>query len=207
MKLFLHLMILVSVSGISFAAEKISSSLSNILYQGNSGGEWVISIEDLKISTEELDAAFTLYTEQLDASNLDAAAQKRLKKAFLETFVQQNIIVKKAFEDKIFDDPRIQTQIKILMMQSIYQIYMNHILKTTEPDIEPTSEEINQFYEANKQEFLSYGMTAVQIQQSISAELSKQKLSQWMSDVVNKTRETYRIKRNETVLKKMGYQE
>ncbi len=192
------------IPGLMFSVD-IQSEISNILFQQQSDSSWVVQIEGLKLDRAELEAAYKIYQEQM-ASHSQTNDTILLRKAFLDTYIQQNVIIKRALEENFFQSPEMQIKLKILMMQNLYQLYLNEQIDPEDPALQPTSEEMNQMYMANKQQFQNSGLSAAQLQQAIRSEITQQKLSLWLNDFVNRSKEAYHIKRNSTLLKKMGFE-
>lgn len=200
---FCALFVILAVFPFSVHAE--NTLLQDFLFSTNRS-DWVIRIDDYSISRPELLGAYRIYLEQIKSRTGSTNDTLLLRKAFLDTYIQQYVIAHKALQEEFFTDTDHLLQLRIIMLQSINQIYLNEQIDPEDPDLQPTSEEINQLFQANREQLSQSGLSALQMQQALEAEILQQKISFWLQDYVTRAREATLIQRNSPVLKKAGFE-
>ncbi len=170
----------------------------------NDSKDWIVKIESNVIGKEEFDNGFQYLLSQVPENQKATVDEKTMKKQYLNGVLMQNIVLMQAMEDDLFSSDDANIVLKSALRQTIYQIYLNKALPKDKQRFTPTDDEINKYYEQNKERLLQMGLNADQIKQYASQELSQQKIQVWVQEYLEKLKENYRIKRNQDAMKKEG---
>ena len=171
------------------------------------GENWLIKIDEkYAISLPEFEETFKMVVKQLQEQQKQTISEKDMvavKQNALETMINIYVVTVNALKVGMIQSNETRLLLNFAFRQSLMQYYLQTLIKDPN-SLTPTKEEIEQFYEQNKANLQTMGLSAVQMKQLIQAQLSQRKTQMWMQSAISRIRERYKIERNEALLKKIG---
>lgn len=165
---------------------------------------WIFKIDDVPISARQFQRGYNSYLDQLDDSQKKEMKNNNIyKKQFFDNFLNQEVVIRKAMEKDFFADPDVDALIDVAMRDAIYKIYLLKQMPSSSK-FEPNDVEINNYYRLHQQQISQMSLNTAQIKELIKSELRKKKAEIWLAEYVQKLKEEYKIKRNDTTMKKLG---
>lgn len=213
MMIAMALLVLASAGGFSKEKSAVSEPkkvgvfsdfVKKVYLSTNETESWIIKVDDTVLSQKDLEVGYQLFLNQLPDKDKSVSGDPTVKKQFLKNLILQDVVVLEAMQDGFFESEEDMAILKSVIRQAIYQLYLNRIIPKDQLQFMPSREEVNSYYELNKDRYAQMGLSADQIRQYIASELSQKKLQLWVTDYLDKAKEKYRIKRNAEVLKKQG---
>ncbi len=203
--LFLALMFALPLAG-----RAQTNDITDFLRQSfltSSSNNWILQIDDTFLSSDEFRNGFIEFVSNIPPEQLSGSiTDTTLKKQYLESYIGQYAILMKAIEEGVFDSSQMQTYFRAAVLQAVFQIYFQWLMVRDRPDFTPTTDEMNAFYQQNLQQIVSLGLTSDQIRALIMQQLTEQKMQMWMKQQLDVVKEQYRIRRNSTKLRSLGFE-
>lgn len=169
--------------------------------------DWLFKVDDFNFSYQNFKISFNYMLSNLpdnQLSLLDTNKMIDLEKQYIEQYITENILVISAFDEKILESREAEEFLQIALVKAISQYYLQYHFPKDKNTLMPSKEEINQYYQSNRERFVELGMNAEQIQQVATQELAQAKVKKWMEEKITLLKESYRIKRNQDLLKNKG---
>lgn len=192
------------VSSPIFANTNSAQFIQNWLLSTNTSSNWLFTADQYVFSSDDFQKSYLFFVSNLPPEQLSQVSESKLKKQFFDKFITENILVLSASKDGLLKDPKLQSILKMSIVETIYQYYLKSHVPKDQTLFLPTQEEFNRYYAANKDRFNALGLNASQIKQQAYREISNMKIQQWMFTLVEQSRENYKIKRNTNEMKKLN---
>jgi hypothetical protein len=167
-------------------------------------GEWLAKVEDYVITKKEFDESYNFFLDQMPEGQKVLMDESAYKRQYLNELVMQYVVLAQAMQEDLLADEDTALILKSAIRQAIYKIYINKSLPKDQNRFMPSEQEINQYYNQNKDRLTQMGLSAEQMKRYIAQQLAGQKMQLWASDFLDKTKEKHSVKRNEALLKKEG---
>ena len=140
-----------------------------------------ISIGNIKFSADEFNKAFrqSIYADSPTKEN---------RKLFLETFINRKLILKEAASQNMDKDPRFLESIQIFWEQSLMKLILDKKIKELSSQTRLTEQEINNYYEAHREDFSDKQLSEVYGQVKLQLSILKQRaaLDSWIRSLKDK---------------------
>lgn len=188
-------------------SEIIDSFIRDALISQNTNStDWAFMIEDSAVPMDELRTAYQRGLEQFAQNPQGQPVDSNMiKREIFNNTLLSSVIVRKALDDKLFQDAEARANLRLALRQAVVQIYLAKLAPKDTNRFVPTREEISDFYNRNRERFDQSQASADQIKGYIINQLSAQKLQLWVTQQMDKAKEQYRIKRNEQLLTNEGF--
>ena len=159
---------------------KIFFILVLILLSCSKSDDSVIVIDNIRISKEEFEEEFKKYNKETTKENI---------KEFLENFINRKLVLKEAEKLNIDKEKEFLKALQNYWEQSLLKIVLDRKSKELFLSIKITDEEINNFYEKNKDRFDNKDLEDVysEIKLILTKEKQKQALSNWIESLRKKS--------------------
>ena len=140
----------------------------------------VIVIDNIRISKEEFEEEFKKYNREVTKENINE---------FLENFINRKLVLKEAERLNIDKEKEFLKDLQNYWEQSLLKIVLDRKSKELFLSIKITDEEINNFYDKNKEKFYNKDLKDVysEIKFIITKEKQKQVLSNWIESLRKKS--------------------
>lgn len=154
--------------------------------------DWVVQINGQKYYYNQYIKEFNLYVESTTPENLwkDYKSNKRLKKAYLENFINEKLIMQKIKEEsflvkyqKIIYDQRIKITVQLYLKKEIFDKMKD-----------PSEKEIEDYYNSHPELFGN--IEVEQAIEKIKQVLKTQKYNEKVQSILQEKKEAIIIKRN-----------
>ncbi len=164
------------------------------------GGTWIVQVDDNKISLKEFTDAYkaVVYFRILNSPAPVEKEQIRKvleskdgKRLYLKSFVDEYLIVEKAKEKELFDESKINRQIKGISKNLKRQLIIKKFIeKYIYPKVKVSSSEVNKAYrqEIKRKNSRLKGMPVRQAKKLIKQQLRAQKAMKKLKRYVEKLR-------------------
>jgi RPA family protein len=201
-------------TGFFVKPNQISQSGMVSLYPSSAsevGNEWLVKIDDYAISKKEFEEGFEYFMSQLKQmaaqQGMPEPSEEQYKTMYLDNLISQYVLVIQALKEETFADKENELLLKLAIRDAIYKVYLNKYLPEDEAVFQPSRVELNQAFNQYRDQFAQMGWSSEQIRQYLTQQLAQQKMQIWMQNLVNQTKERYKIERNRELLEKKGIRE
>lgn len=166
---------------------------------------WAISLDNTKIGLSEFQNGYKFFMKQIPEEQRKAMPDEAtLKKQYFKDALMQYVVVLKAVGENVFSDEENQVLLNAALKQAVMQIYIKKYLPANKDAFKPSTAEINDFYEKNKAQFPA-NTPVDQIKAYITQQIGAQKMQLWLQDFLDKTKENFKVQRNNSVLTSAGF--
>ncbi len=164
------------------------------------GGTWIVQVDDNKISLKEFTDAYKAVVYFRILSSPVPVAKEQIRKVleskdgkrlYLKSFVDEYLIVEKAKEKELFDESKINRQIKGISKNLKRQLIIKKFIeKYIYPKVKVSSSEVNKAYkeEIKRKNSRLKGMPVRQAKKLIKQQLRAQKAMKKLKRYVEKLR-------------------
>lgn len=168
------------------------------------GGDWLVKIDDYAIGKNEFDTGFkmamNLYPEQQKA----AYPEGFWKQQYLDNLISQYVITLQAMKSGKFEQKEPKIYLQAAIRQAVYQIYLLQNIPQDNSGFAPSNDEISQYVAQNSTQMDRMGLNSEQRKMYAVQDLKNRKMKMWEAQFVERTKENFKIQRNDALLQKEG---
>ncbi|MEM7816572.1 MAG: SurA N-terminal domain-containing protein [Candidatus Aenigmatarchaeota archaeon] len=143
----------------------------------------VVQIDNIKITKDEFEKNFTKF-------NIDKPDAEQAKKEFLENLINRKLILKEAEKLGLDKDTAFLESVQDFWEQSLLKLVLEKKSKELFLNINVSDKEIEDFFNANKEKFVSSDISSSyeQIKILILKEKQRKAIENWLSSLKNKAK-------------------
>ncbi len=165
------------------------------------GNDWVIKVNDVRFPDHGFEVGVTTLSKNLQNAKVPKNEQTQIINGYIQTYIDQSLILSLTYED-ILNDSNLDILLQEFLRQAATQIWLENQVAENPNAVEPTQEEINQYYVQNSERLLRLGLSAAQIKEYTEQELRQAKLKAWTSAQLADVRAKYPVDINPKIRRK-----
>ncbi len=165
------------------------------------GNDWVIQVNDVRFPEHGFEVGVNTLTQNLKNAKVPKNEQTQIIQGYIQTYIDQSLILSLSYED-ILNDSNLDILLQEFLRQAATQLWLEGQVAKNPSAVEPTTEEINQYYMQNSERLLRLGLSAAQIKEYTEQELKQAKLKAWTAAQLAEVRDKYPVEINPKIKKK-----
>lgn len=175
-----------AVVNLNVAPEKIKNG-SNWAFKT---GAYYTTLDDFNMGAGLAWDAYTNQVSELELRGMTVTNPmdyKTFRMAYLGNAVYQASVLARALDDPMLQNPTNQYLLRALFRQSLTEFYIREMLGHDRASLEPSRQEIDQYYQENRERIEASGLPITEVIRLIQNELASRRFQAAQSNFIEET--------------------